>query len=370
MSWSTSIRHWLTDENLRLPGRMLRECLTLGELPHAAVIGLRNLAFDRGWLPQHSIQRPIICVGNVTVGGTGKTPVILELAAGLRDRGFHPGIISRGYGSRRRTGKAVAANDEGLEIASQLPEVPQVQHPDRVHAARDLVHKHPDVDCLLMDDGFQHRRLHRDIDIVVIDATSQLESARLLPRGLLRESLRGLRRADCIILNRANQVTRLRRAQILASIQRYAPQALVVESAFLPQYLVDSQGQCHELGILAGRRIAAFAGIGNPTSFFQSLTELGCHAAARYEFPDHCSYQGEARLQLEMQLARLGQLDAVVCTRKDLVKLTSQEIVNVPLLALVSRLEWDANYAELLAMIEGQLQKTARKDASSLRTHP
>ena len=216
----------------------------------------------------------MISVGNITAGGTGKTPLVAWLAHWLRRRGLHVVLISRGYKARRQR-----PNDEALELQQRLPDVPHLQNPDRVAAARAAIAV-LGCDVIVLDDAFQHRRIHRDLDIVLIDALEPFGYRHVLPRGLLREPLARLARAHVIGLSRADAVDAAHRAALQDEIHQLAPRAAWLELAHRPDTLVNAAGDTQAVTRLQGRRVAAFCGIGNPDAFRCSLESLGYTIAA------------------------------------------------------------------------------------------
>ena len=201
-------------------------------LPSALVAGLTRLraaGYERGWLARVAVPAPVISVGNLTAGGTGKTPFVAFLALSLGARGRRIGILSRGYGAPR--GEARRENDEARWYRENLPGVELVQDPDRVRGAEELVER--GVDVILLDDGFQHRRLARDLDLVLVDASRPWglpppngggePVQACLPRGLLREPPRALARADALVITRAAQVAKRELDALRAELERVAP---------------------------------------------------------------------------------------------------------------------------------------------------
>lgn len=292
----------------------------------------KNRRFDRGHLAAVRVDAPVISVGNLTVGGTGKTPLVYWLAAWLRDQGQQVTLISRGYGSRG------GPNDEALELAARLPDVPHLQNADRVAAAVEALGANPHQ-VLLLDDAFQHRRIARDLDIVLLDALEPFGYGRLLPRGLLREPVQGLKRAHVIGLSRADAVSPTRRDEIRRHVESLAPDALWIELAHEPRRLVSSSGSRMDLSEIRGRPVAAFCGIGNPAGFRHTLSQCGASVAAMRELPDHCSYDAPIMRELEAWLSRALGITAVLCTRKDLVKIPRETLAGAPLLAVDAELK-------------------------------
>ena len=190
----------MSGERTDLSAVLMRGGLRAASSLYRVGVSSRNRRFDRGSAEVHCCGVPVVSIGNLTTGGTGKTPIVCFLAKKLRQHHLRVSIVSRGYGR----GEA-ESNDEAMELADRLPDVPHVQDADRVEAARIAVQELA-TQIVLMDDGFQHRRLHRDLDIVVIDATCPFGFGYLLPRGLLREPIASLRRADLVILSRCDLV--------------------------------------------------------------------------------------------------------------------------------------------------------------------
>ncbi|MBX7106730.1 MAG: tetraacyldisaccharide 4'-kinase [Gemmataceae bacterium] len=291
----------------------VRAGLSLWEPIYAAGTWLRNTLFSAGLKRQHSAGVPVVSVGNITTGGTGKTPVVAEVVNYLRQHGWKPGIASRGYRSMDGAG-----NDEKRVLDLLCPGVPHIQNRDRIQAAKELVAVGADV--IVLDDGFQHRRLKRDLDLVVIDATNPWGYGHQLPRGLLRESMAGLARADLIIISRADLVTAHEREHLHQTIARFTKAPHIV-SRFIPHGLRTQAGSIESAVEWRGRRVVAFCGIGNPAAFQSTLERVGVALASHSvtAFNDHHHYT-EADRQSLLAEAEATHAEALVCTLKDLVK--------------------------------------------------
>jgi tetraacyldisaccharide 4'-kinase len=298
------------------------------EVPYGWAVRWRNWRFDTGAARPARVNAPVISVGNLTVGGTGKTPLVAWLARWIRDCGVDVTIISRGYGGRRG-----GPNDEALELAARLPGVPHLLNPDRVAAARSALETNQQQ-VLILDDGFQHRRLARDLDIVLLDALEPFGYGHLLPRGLLREPIESLARAHVVALSRSDAVTMDRRREIEKRVQSIVPQATWLELEHRPTRFVSASGRTIQLAELAGRPVAAFCGIGNPAGFQHTLASTGLAVHAFLELPDHCSYDQSDTARLTNWLTAVTDVQDVVCTRKDLVKIPRDELAGKRLFAL------------------------------------
>jgi tetraacyldisaccharide 4'-kinase len=210
--------------------------------------------------------------------------------------------------------------------------VPHLQNPDRVAAAR-IAHEELDSQLIILDDGFQHRRLARDLDIVLVDATNPWGYGHLLPRGLLREPVSSLKRAALVVVTRVDQIRRDSLDAIRREIARIHPQCGIAEAIFPPVRLINSAGSAAALESLSGRSIALFCGIGNPSAFRASLEKRGWQVADVRFFPDHHIYT-RADIEDLGRLCRELPIDAVVCTQKDLVKIGLERLGERPLWAV------------------------------------
>ncbi len=270
---------------------------------------------------------PVISVGNLTAGGTGKTPFVAHLVHWFRDRGVRVGILSRGY--RALPGEV---NDEKLVLDRLCPGVPHFQHKDRLQSAHIAVSEHG-AELLILDDGFQHRRLARDLDVVLIDALNPWGYGHLLPRGLLREPPAALRRADLVVLTRADQCTDEGRQKILNCLRTLVGGDNCVQVVFAARRLRNSSGEVAEFGSLAGQTIAAFCGIGNPENFRQTLDRLGLTVRLFRSFADHHHYTHRDLAEIAEQ-ARAAGAEAILTTHKDLVKINRDDLEDRPLWAV------------------------------------
>ena len=310
-----------------------RTILAGAELPYYLAVRWRNRRFDRHSNLVQRVPVPVISVGNLTLGGTGKTPMVAWIARRLRELGVRVTLISRGYGAEAGT-----RNDEAIELERKLPDVPHLQDPDRVAAATIAVEE---LGCqiILLDDAFQHRRIHRDLDIVLLDALEPFGFEHVFPRGTLREPLIGLRRAHSVVLTRADMIDREEREAIRRRVARYAPDAPWAEVVHAPEELLSSKGRTESLDQLRGQAVAAFCGIGNPAGFRHTLKACGYDVTAMKEFPDHHRYERGDIEQLTQWAQQTGA-DAVVCTAKDLVKVGVERLGTLPLRALTIGMEF------------------------------
>lgn len=327
-----------------------RGVLQVLELPYRLVVELRNRRYDRDLEAVQRVPVPVVSVGNLTMGGTGKTPMVAWLANWFRRREIQPVIVSRGYGSR-----SGEANDEARELAEQLPDVPHVQHADRVRAAQQAIDEHG-AQVILLDDGFQHRRLHRELDIVLVDALCPFGSEHLIPRGTLREPVQSLGRADVVILTRSDMRSEAQREWVRKRVAKVSPQTLWLEAAHRPVGLVDAERRPIPLARLRDKPIVCFCGIGNPDGFKHALAQLGCQIVGFLAFSDHCAYGEHEIKQLQSAVADSSPI-AVVCTRKDLVKIPLENINEAPLWALSIELDMLSDGEPLESKLSGLISQ-------------
>lgn len=329
-----------------------RAALAVAEGPYRAAVWWRNRRYDRRPDLVHACGVPVVSVGNLTLGGSGKTPMVKWVARRLRAEGVRVALVSRGYGA-----EGGGPNDEALELEQSLPDVPHVQNRDRVEAARVAVEELA-AQVVVMDDGFQHRRLARDLDLVLLDATQPFGFGRVFPRGALREPVAGLRRAHAVCLTRAELVETATREAVRRRVERLAPAAVWCEATTRPVALVSAGGESEPLEGLRGGGVAAFCGIGNPDSFRRLLAGLGADVRALLEFPDHHLYR---RADVE-RIERVAEgADLVVCTQKDLVKVGVDELAGCPLRAVAIEAELAVGEAGLSGLL-GELARRAPTD--------
>lgn len=287
----------------------------------------RNRGFDRGRRAVSHAAVPVVSVGNLTLGGTGKTPCVEYVSRFYRELGIQVAILSRGYGSER------GRNDEAMVLEENLPDVPHLQDPDRTAAAGRAVEE-LESELLVLDDGFQHRRLHRDLDIVLIDATRPPDRDHLFPRGTLREPVGCLRRVGLVLLTRCDQVDSGCVVEIRDGLVARFPGLAIATSEHRPIELVGCGGAKASPETLRGRPVVGFCGIGNPAAFRRTLEDLGATVIAFRTFPDHHPYsRADVDDLREWVRAQPGET-VIATTQKDWVKLRTPDLGGRPLWAV------------------------------------
>ncbi len=317
-------------------------------------VALRHTAYHRGWFKTRRLARPVVSVGNLTVGGTGKTPLVAAIARILRKHGLTPSILTRGYGRRSRNPLVVLepaatrfpdpreCGDEPALLARALPEVPIVICADRYRAGC-VAQERFGVDLHLLDDGFQHLALARDTDIVVLDTTQEISDRALLPAGRLREPSSALKRADCVILSRLELGDP---GPLEKLVRQINPRAQIFHSTTKLDHLVDIRGgRIYPPNAFEGEPVLAFCGIGNPAAFFADLRKWGFSVIGDgMRFPDHHAYS-VADLDIGFHLVTMAlkqpgktltaEAKAFVTTEKDAMNLPTSVKGEIPIVACV-----------------------------------
>ncbi len=328
----------------RAPGRAAAPVLRGLGLLYRGGVALRNALYDSGRLKTHRLPCAVIGIGNLTVGGTGKTPLTSSVAALLRESGYRVGVASRGY--RRRSGArpllvsdgrsiladAQAAGDEPFLIARDNPAVAVAVGADRVEACRLLIAAHaPEV--IVLDDAFQHRRIARDLNLLLVDGRDPWDNGKMLPVGPLREPLSAVSRADAVVVTRSEG---RRPAALVPILQRYSPEASVFHCRLEPGCFRRSDGESIALAALRGFAVYAFSGIARPARFEEDLARLGLRLVGARRFPDHHRYRRRELADLA-RAARATGAEVFVTTEKDLVRLVEPLEGSPPLYALALR---------------------------------
>ncbi len=329
------------------------------------VMAVRSFLYAYGLITSRRLVRPVISVGNLTAGGTGKTPLVIHIVQHLSPQGLGFAVLSRGYkGKSTQTVNTVSdlegirlgsreSGDEPYLMAEKLPGTPVLVGRDRFALGREAVLRF-DPDCLILDDGFQHLSLRRECNILLLDGDRPFGNGLCLPAGSLREGVSALRRADLIAISGDPSVEVLSRVGALAPgvpvhIVRFAASGL----RRLPSHEVES------LSLLQGKRVMAFAGIARPERFFRGIEGAGAKLVHRRSFPDHHPYTGKEAASL-LREGLEHKVDCLITTEKDAVRFPEVP-QDLPVFALVLSVEFqdpDGFFSEIwrclsLAKTEG-----------------
>ena len=313
--------------------------LYLFSLLYGWVVRLRTYVYCAGLFPVHRLSCPVISVGNITVGGTGKTPLVMALAEGLMKHGIPVAVLTRGYrgsgpsGSLVSDGKHVLlspeeSGDEPYLMARTLKGVPILIGKDRFRNGQHALQRFG-VRGFLLDDGFQHIELYRDLDIILIDASLGFGDHHLLPRGILREPLDHLRRAHLFVLTKVESPEACQ--PIETRLRQVHPNPIIFHSHYEPVGLIGPPEEWSDVQTLQGKRVLALSGIANPHYFISLLRKIGAEVVSEEVYPDHHSYTAEDVASI---IKKAGGMDCIVTTEKDMVKLRNFSLSHLPIRAL------------------------------------
>jgi tetraacyldisaccharide 4'-kinase len=307
---------------------LLKMLLTALAQIYSIIITLRNLMYNTKILKTHHKEAIIISIGNITTGGTGKTPLAVWLCNLLLERKINSAILTRGYKTTKSSkhskvgaGEVSFQNyfDEPAILSEECPNSKIVVNPDRVAGAAEAISKFA-ARVLIMDDGFQHRRLTRNLDIITIDSTLPFGYGKILPAGLLREPINSLKRADAVVITRCDQTTASELDKIENKLQAINPDMVIARSAHAVVGIKAVDGNIIEIKNIKGKKIFAFCGIGNPNTFLNTIKSLGTELAGSKIHNDHHRYTQACLADIYKQ-AGDEKVDLILTTQKDWTKI-------------------------------------------------
>ena len=296
---------------------------------YRSAVGMRNRLYDLGIIKQERLPCKVISIGNITVGGTGKTPMVIMLANFLKGKGYRPAVLSRGYGGKTNSPVNivsdgahalmghVSAGDEPVLIAKSTEGIPVLTGPKRTLTGRIAIEK-LGADILILDDAFQHRRIFRDVDIVLLNREKPFGNGLLLPGGPLREPPEALKRADFIIWKDRSPDGRYPKFQE-QGIDKFLP---VLSGYLKPKAVVrGNAGEAIPVEYIKGKKICAFAGIGSPETLAETIESIGGVVVSFLPFPDHCRYTSANISDIQKKASATGA-EIIMTTEKDGIRLT------------------------------------------------
>ena len=316
----------------------------------------RILLYKLGLIKSKRLEARVISVGNITLGGTGKTPMVIYLGERLKDKGENISILTRGYKRQDRErielrGKISdwkKVGDEPYLLSGKLTGVPIYVHKNRFESGKKALAKY-NTRTFILDDGFQHCSLKRDLDIVMIDCLNPFGNLRLFPAGSLREPLSALKRADVFVLNQADKATNVE--EITRVLNRYNSDALRVESSYFLESVKDlSDYSLVHTETLRGKRVTAFSGIANSSSFEKTLDQIGTEIVRYFRFPDHFPYREKDILKLEKDSLDSGA-KFMLTTEKDAVRIPKIDKLRIPLYVVGIELKITRGEKDFLKLI-------------------
>ena len=344
-------------------------------LIYRGLVNCKLAGFRLGLFRKRSLDCFVISLGNITVGGTGKTPTAQRLARDIRDMGYRVVILNRGYrakwhgkigivsdGEKLHMGSA-EAGDEAFMLAKHLPNVPVLIGAERAETGRYAI-EHFGAEVAILDDGYQHWQLERDMDVLLVDAVNVFGNGYMLPRGTLREPMSHLDRANVCLMTKVDQAAEGAREYIRETMHRYNPEASIVESihqprSFIPlsEWFVDIASDGIPVDCMQGRRIIAVSAIGNPASFEQTLEDLGILILESMRYPDHHDYTMQ-EMQGALRRAESLMAEAIVITEKDAVKVPAEVMQSewpIPVYVLSVEVTFQEGGAEFYALLKEKL---------------
>ena len=333
-------------------------------LVYGGIVKLRKFCYKTGIVKSKRLPCTVISIGNITVGGTGKTPMTIKVAKTVRRLGYKVAIISRGYkGGAEKTGGIVSnghtifmepekAGDEPFMMAAKLENIPVVVGQNRYKAGR-LAIKEFNPDVIVLDDAFQHLNLKRDIDIVLLDCGCPFGNAYLLPRGILREPISALKRSDAFVLTRSDSVSDYIRQAFMDKIENLAPGRPVFKSFHVPN-------QNFAPDLLHGRRVVAFSGLARNNDFRRTVESLKCDLIDFFEFPDHHKYT-EMDLQTIIQSSINAQAEFILTTEKDYVRISGKTSWPVELIIIGIELSFENDENAFIDFIKNRLEGISKR---------
>ena len=352
----------ISGQKTGLGAGLLRLLLGVASAGYSIAVRERNFLYSNGWLKAYHVDATVICIGNITVGGTGKTPLVVWLCKHLisdfnfQISDFGCAILTRGYKVNQNLKiKAQIYTDEVAIHAESCAGIKVIVNPDRVAGAIEAISKFK-AEVLIMDDGFQHRGLARDLDIVAIDGTQPFGYGRMLPAGLLREPVTSLKRADAVVITRCDQITEIELSQIEKKLEAINPNMIIARSIHSPAYVKTTDNKETSLDHLKGKKIFAFCGIGNPGAFLNTLKSLSCDLAGEKIYNDHHHYTNDCLADIYEQ-AECLKADLILTTQKDWTKIKRLALLkkDIPLGYIGIEIKFLAGEEKLRGLIEKTL---------------
>ncbi|MDY4696663.1 tetraacyldisaccharide 4'-kinase [Selenomonas sp. WCA-380-WT-3B 3/] len=342
---------------------------------YAQLVNLKLAGYRIGLFKHRKLSCYVISLGNVTVGGTGKTPTAQRLASDIRDMGYRVVILNRGYRAKwhgkigivsdghRLHMSSAQAGDEAFMLAKHLPEVPVLIGAERAVTGQYAI-DHFGAEVAILDDGYQHWQLERDMDILLVDAVNVFGNGYILPRGTLREPISHISRADVCLMTKVDQAAEGSCEYIRETVHKYNAQAQIVESIHQPRCFIpladwyaDIAGDGIDIGRMKGRKIMAVSAIGNPASFEQTLSDLGAVILESLRYPDHHDYNMQEMVDILHQAEAMGA-EAIVITEKDAVKIPAEVIhagYDIPVYVICVEVNFQQGEREFRTLLQQRL---------------
>ena len=366
---------------------LLLAVLYVFSLIYCQLVNCKLAGYELGIFRRKKLGCFVISLGNVTVGGTGKTPTAQRLARDIRDMGYRVVILNRGYRAKwhgdvgvvsdgkRLHMDAAEAGDEAYMLAKHLPNVPVLIGAERAITGQYAI-DHFGAEVAILDDGYQHWQLMRDMDILLVDAVNVFGNGYILPRGTLREPISHVRRADVCLLTKVDQAAAGSRDYIRETVRKYNDHALIIESIHQPRCFIPLDEWYENIGSegidireMAGKRVVAVSAIGNPASFEQTLSDLGAVIIESLRYPDHHDY-AEREMRDVLEQAEAKGAEAIVITEKDAVKIPTAVVRAkwpIPVYVICVEVTFQSGHAAFHALLEKKLAAARGEKLSTAR---
>jgi tetraacyldisaccharide 4'-kinase len=349
MNYEQSHRRLISGQSTGLSPGLLRFLLSVAGMGYSLVVRLRNFLYSKGWLKVHRVEAAVVCIGKI----------ISNLKSQISN--YECAILTRGYKATKSSGlKERDFSDEIAILAENCPGARIVVNPDRVAGAIKAI-KEFGGRILIMDDGFQHRRMARDIDIVTIDATVPFGYGKMLPAGLLREPVTSMKRADAVVITRCDQVDENNLGELEKKLRSIRSDIVIARTIHAPVYARSTTQDNIGIEQLKDKKVFAFCGIGNPEAFLGTIQDMKCKLVGSKIFNDHHHYTKESLIEIIDQAGRLGA-DLILTTQKDWTKLISDfkyqisdSISPVPFACLAIEIKFLAGEDQLTTLIKNTL---------------
>ncbi len=330
---------------------------------YSSAVALRGRLYDSGILKTRRLGVPVLSVGNLTVGGSGKSPLVARIARLLAGRGIRPAVVSRGYGGAHKGDATVVSEGHGplvdartggdepvmlaLQLAGAPGGIPVIVSRRRYDGGRKALSAFG-VDCIVLDDGFQHRALARDLDLLLMDGSDPFGNGRVLPAGPLREPVAAMARAGALVVTRSDRATPAARDAIGRAASAYNPQAPIFQCTLRATRLMDvGRARTGSLEPLRGARVYCFAGIARPEAFFLDAAAAGAEIVGTRAFPDHHRFSPEDLRGLTSASSR-ASADLLLTTEKDAARLGTSSLPELFAMMVEASIEEERAFSDLL----------------------
>ena len=314
-------------------------------LPYFIASKIRSFGYKKKIFKIYKVNKPVVSIGNISVGGTGKTPFCLELIKLCLQKNLLPALISRGYG-----------NDESKIYQNRFPQIPMLFSGNRVKASKKLIEDHPSLSVIILDDAYQHQKIHRNINILLVNAMDPYGHHFCLPRGFLRESLTAINRADLVILTHADEINTFEKESIASKILFYAGKKIPIsEATHEPDYLLSPNGEKTSFSSFNAKyqdKVAILSGIAHPEGFIKTLKKCDVSSIKHFIYPDHYQYLSN---DFKIIAKERKYFDCLITTEKDIVKIPLETKRELNIYTLVMKMNI-SDPEKILDLIKEQIK--------------